>query len=98
MRSIRVPCGNELDLQFARHHLPLGLGVETDAAYDCLAQELGLDQLADPLVRRRSVVGDHGEVALLLAHDLVDDVLGVCPTAMNPPIIRLAPFGIMATD
>ena len=46
----------------------------------------------------RGVVGDHGEIALVLAYDLVDRRARACRRAMNPPIIRLAPSGIMATD
>ena len=67
---------DELDLQLAGHHLPLRFGIETDVAHDRLAQEPGANKLANPLVRRRRVVGDDRQVALVLAHDLVDDALG----------------------
>ena len=67
---------HQLHLQFARHHLPLGLGVEPDVAHDRLAHQLGFDQLADSSARHRGVVGDHCEVAFVLAHDLVNDALG----------------------
>ena len=66
-------------------------------AHDGLAHQLGPDELADSATRRRRVIGDHRKITLVLAHDLVDDPLGL-PTPMNPPIIRLAPSGIMATD
>ena len=66
-------------------------------AHDRLAQQLGADELADSLPGHGGVVGDDGEVAFLLAHDLVDQRSGV-PTAMKPPIMRLAPSGIIATD
>ena len=40
-----------------------------------LAQQFGVDQLADPLVRSRCIVGNDGQIALLLPHDLVNDPL-----------------------
>ena len=67
---------HELHLQFAGHHLPLGFWIETDMADDGLAQQLGRDELADPPAGRCRVIGDDGEVALVLTHDLVDDPLG----------------------
>jgi hypothetical protein len=45
-------------------------------AHDRLAQQLRVDQLADPPARRRRVIGNHGKVMLFLPHDLVDDALG----------------------
>ena len=68
--------GNELNLQFAGHHLPLGLAIETDMACDRLAQQLGIDELADASARSRGVIGDQGEVTLVLSHDLVDEPFG----------------------
>ena len=67
---------HELHLQLTGHHLPLSFGVEADVAHDRLAQQLGADELADSPARHRRVVGDHSEIALVLAHDLVDDPLG----------------------
>ena len=67
---------HELHLQFAGHHLLLGFGIEADVAHDGLAHQLGSNELADSPARRRRVIGDHGEIALVLAHDLVDDPLG----------------------
>src|SRR5262249_2500203 len=49
---------NELYFQFARHHLSLGFGVETDVTDDGFAQKLGSDQLADSLPRHGRIVGD----------------------------------------
>jgi hypothetical protein len=67
---------DELDLHFAGHHLPLRLGIEADVAGDHLANQLGLDELANSLSRRCRVIGDYGELAFVLTHDLVDDPLG----------------------
>ena len=41
-----------------------------------LADKSGADQLADAPAGHRSVVGDHGEIALSLAHELIDHALG----------------------
>ena len=42
------------------------------------------------------VVGDHGQVSLALADQLIHQRSGV-PTPMNPPIMTLAPSGIWET-
>ena len=63
-----------------------------------LRTSLAAMSLPMPLPGHRGVVGDHGEIALVLAHDLVDRPARAFPRAMKPPIIRLAPSGIMATD
>jgi hypothetical protein len=65
----------ELDLQFAGHHLALGFGIKTNMAHDDLAHKFCLNELADSLARDSGVIGDHGEIALILAQDLVDDAL-----------------------
>jgi hypothetical protein len=68
---------NKLHLQFAsHHHLSLGFGIETDVAHDGFTQLFGLDELPDAPARHRGVIRDHGKVALVLAHDLVNDTLG----------------------
>ena len=67
---------DELHLELAGHHLPLGLGIEPDVTDDGLAQQLGLDKLADPPARHRGIVGDDGKIAFALTHDFVDDPLG----------------------
>ena len=41
-----------------------------------LRTSLGADQLADADTRQGGVVGDHGEFALSLPHDLIDDPFG----------------------
>ena len=41
-----------------------------------LRSSLAANELADPPARHRRVIGDHGEIALVLAHDLIDDALG----------------------
>ena len=70
---------NELDLQFAGHHLSLCLGVEADVADDRFADQPRRNELADPPPGDRGVVGDHRQVAFSLAHDLVDDRAPACP-------------------
>ena len=67
---------DKIALQFAGQHLPLRFRVEADMADDRLAHELRANELADAPPRRRRIVGDHDEVALLLADDLVDDPFG----------------------
>ena len=63
---------HEIDLQIARHHLLLRLGVQADMAGDHLAHQFGADQLAYAATRQGSVIGDHRQVALALPNDLVD--------------------------
>ena len=41
-----------------------------------LRTSLAADQLADAETRRGGVVGDDGELALSLPHDLIDDPFG----------------------
>jgi hypothetical protein len=88
---------HELHLQFAGQHLPLGLGVETNVADDGLAQQLRPDELADPLPG--AAVSLAITVRSRLFWRTISSITrsGV-PTAMKPPIIRLAPSGIIATD
>jgi hypothetical protein len=76
IRSIKVPCGTEVDRQFPGDHLLLGFRIQADVADDRLLHEAGTHQLADAHSRHRRVVGDHGEIALALAHQLVDHGLG----------------------
>ena len=45
-------------------------------AHDGLTQELGCNELSDTPTRRRRVIGDHREIAPLLADDLIDHPLG----------------------
>src|SRR4051812_40831780 len=88
--------GHQLDLDLTRQHLPLGFRVGADMARDDLADQLGVDQLADPNAGAGRVIGNDGQVPLALTHHLVDET-GRRPTAMKPPIIRLAPSEIRAT-
>jgi hypothetical protein len=64
---------DQLNLQCAGDHLLLGFGVEPDMARDHLAQGLGADKLANTAAGHRGVIGDHRQVAALLAQQLVDD-------------------------
>ena len=66
---------HQVDLHLAGDHLRLGLGVQADVADDRLLHQAGADQLADAHAGHRGVVGDHGEIALALAHQFVDHVL-----------------------
>jgi hypothetical protein len=63
-------------LELAGYQLTLGLRVRADVTHDRLAQQLGADQLTYSLAGHGGVIGDHGEVALFLVHDLVDDTFG----------------------
>jgi hypothetical protein len=67
---------HELDLQLTRHHLSLRFGVEADVAHNGLAEELGPDELANPLVQGRGVVGNDGQIMPVLADDLINDGFG----------------------
>jgi hypothetical protein len=67
---------HQLHFKLAGEHLLLRLGVEADVAHDGLAHDPRADQLADANARQRIVVGDYGETALFLAHQLVDQPLG----------------------
>ena len=69
------PLRDKLHLDFAGHHLTLGFGVEANMADDRLAHQLGVDELTDAVTRPGRVVGDHGELPLLLTHELVDEAL-----------------------
>ena len=86
---------HELDFDRAGEHLLLRFGIEPDVADDrpC-ARCPRVDELADADARQRRVVGDHGEVALALPHQLVDQTLRACRQPMKPPIISVAPSGI----
>src|SRR6185503_6283033 len=64
---------HELYLHRAVEHLPLGLGIEADMAYDRLSHQLRAYQLADAGPRPCRVIGDDGELALALAHQLVHE-------------------------
>ena len=67
---------HEVHLQLAGEHLLLRLRVEADMARDRLLHRAGADQLADADAGERVVVGDHREVPLALAHELVHQALG----------------------
>jgi hypothetical protein len=45
-------------------------------AHDGPAQQLRIDQLADAPAGRGGIIGDHGQIAFALTHDLVDEPLG----------------------
>ena len=66
-------------------------------ARDRPAHESRGDELADADAGLRSVVGNDGEIALALPHQFVDRRARACRQPMKPPIMRLAPSGIMAT-
>src|SRR3954469_19800583 len=66
---------NELHFQLAGDHLLLRFSVEANVAHDRFAYELCADELAHAAAGCPGIVGDHGEIALILAHDLVDDPL-----------------------
>ena len=59
------------------------------------AEQPARHQFADAPARHRRIVGNNGQISLVLPHQLVNHTFGV-PTPMNPPIMRLAPSGIMA--
>src|SRR4051794_6826096 len=65
--------GNQFDLDLTRQHLPLGFRVGADMARDYLADQPGIDQLADPDTGPSRVIGNDGQVLLALAHRLVDE-------------------------
>ena len=66
----------ELDLDFARDHLLLRLGVEADVGGDELCNRAGRDELADAVAGGSRVVRDDGQV-LDAAHDYrVDEPMG----------------------
>jgi hypothetical protein len=67
------PLRHELDVQFTRRHLPLGLRVETDMAHDYLAQQPGCDKLSNSPSGRRRIVGNNRKVPLILPNNLVDN-------------------------
>jgi len=67
---------HELDLELARHHLALRLGIEPDMAHHDLAEEPRFDELADPLSGHGGVIGADGQIPLALAENLVDEALG----------------------
>ena len=45
-------------------------------AHNRLAQQLGVHKLADTSARSGGIIGDHGEIALVLADDLVNEAFG----------------------
>src|SRR4051812_11756906 len=65
--------GHQLDLDLTGQHLPLGFGVGADMARDDLADQFGVDQLADSDTGTSRVIGDDGQVLLTLAYRLVDE-------------------------
>jgi hypothetical protein len=67
---------HELDLHFASEHLLLSFGIEPDVARNDPAHQIRRHEFPDADARQRRVVGDHREVALALADELVDDPLG----------------------
>ena len=67
---------HQLDFERAGQHFLLRLGVEADVARDGLAHHARANQLADAGAGQRIVVGDDRQVALFLAHQLVDQPLG----------------------
>ena len=79
---------HQIDRHLAGNHLLLGLGVEADVAGDRPGEKTGPNQLANAPAGHRRIVGNDDQIALALAHK---------PHPMNPPIMRLAPSGIMAT-
>ena len=97
MRSISVPCGTRSTCDLAGDHLPLRFGIEADVADDGLAA---------PALRRSACRCRMPGVAVSLAMTVRSRLpwrtsssisrSGV-PTPMKPPIIRLAPSGIIAT-
>jgi hypothetical protein len=72
MRSTSVPCGHELHVDLARHHLGLGLGVQPDVRGDHAGDRAGRDQLADAVARLGGVVGHEGEAPRAAGDDRVD--------------------------
>ena len=57
---------HQLDLDVTGEHLVLGFGIESDAADDELAHELGGCELADAETRCRGIVRDYDQLALVL--------------------------------
>jgi hypothetical protein len=89
-KEIEYPKPREVHLQLAAHHVLLGFGVEADVAHDGPAHQLGPDELADSAMIT---------VRLCLFWRTISSMIrSGLPTPMNPPVIRLAPSGIMATD
>ena len=76
MRSISVPCGTSSTSISPAIIFFCVSGFEADVAGDRLLHEPGADQLADAHAGHRVVVGDHRQIALALAHELVDQALG----------------------
>src|SRR5271154_1828511 len=68
--------GYEIYHQAAVHHLPLCLWVQPYVAGNHLFHKLRTNELANADTRHGRVIGNHGEIALTLSHDLVDDPLG----------------------
>jgi hypothetical protein len=67
---------NEFHFKLPSQHLPLRFGIEADVADNGLAHQLGVDQLANSLSRNGRIIRDHGQVALFLAYDLIDEAFG----------------------
>src|SRR5262249_39996715 len=66
---------NQFDLDLSGDHLLLGLRIEADVTGDQPADQAFVHELADALAGPGGVVGDHREIALALAHQLVDHAL-----------------------
>src|SRR5262249_53033330 len=67
---------HQIDDHFAGNHLLLGIGIEPDMARDCLADQPCSHELTDAPHRGSRVIGDDDQVALFLAHELIDDAFG----------------------
>ena len=66
---------HQLDLDAPLEHRALHRGMGADVARDDLRHQAGIDQPADAEAGPRGVVADQGEVAALLAHQLVDQAM-----------------------
>src|SRR5262249_28167712 len=66
---------NKVHLHLFFDHLPLRLGIEADVTGDRLADQTGIDKLADAAPGHGRVVRDDGKIALSLPNKLIDDTL-----------------------
>ena len=78
MRSMSVPCGTRstfiepaIICFWVSGFSPMWLAI-------AVRDKAGVHELADAAARHCGVVGDHREIALALAHELVDQPLRAC--------------------
>ena len=76
MRSISVPCGTSSTSSSPAIICRWVSGLRPIWLTMALRSSLASTSLPMPSPRRRSIVGDHGEIAFVLPHDLIDDALG----------------------